>query len=72
MTWADIPNMTYQQAGEVFMLRVILGGTWRYVAEKCSEKWDGDWDSNQMAGMDLCEYAAKKLEISDYMSEPWN
>lgn len=72
MTWEDIPNLTYQQAGEVFMLRVIYGCTWRRLAEILDERWNGDWGDIQAAGEDLCDAASKKLEISNKNEPPWN
>lgn len=49
----------------------VKGCTWRRIAEKASEAWNGDWDSNQMAGVELCEAAAKHFG-EDPHSEPWN
>jgi hypothetical protein len=49
--------------------------SWRGVALLTSEDWgeDAKWTppSNQLAGISLCEYAAKILE-EDYSREPWN
>ena len=52
-------------------LRVEEYGTWRYVAEACSEEYGGDWGSNQLAGMALCERAAQ-LHGEDFLKFPWN
>ena len=75
MKWQDIPNMTAEQAAFVRKLRLGLDGepqhTWRAVAEACSDEWGGDWDSNQLAGMDLCRYAAAHFG-EDHNEEPWN
>ena len=76
MKWEDITpeKLTWQQAGEVFVLRCVRGGSWRFVAEVLSERWGGDWDSNQIAGMDLCEAAGEKLGCTkeEMNQEPWN
>lgn len=84
---ADARNKTYVQAFSMLMTigearqvrawRVDQRRSWRSVArtafERCDEWHWPKWDppSNQLAGMALCEVAAKKLGGS-YRKEPWN
>lgn len=63
--------MTHEQASFIRRLKVDENGTWRYVAEACSDAWGGDWGSNQLAGMALCERAAFFFN-EDYQTDPWN
>jgi hypothetical protein len=63
--------MTRERAEFVRRLRVDEDYTWRAVARECSEAWDTNWGSNQLAGMALCDIAAKVFG-EDYMEEPWN
>jgi len=69
--------VTIDRAACVRKLRVDYGYTWRAIAQKCYDAWDGeqhDWSppSNQLMGMALCEVAAK-LYGEDYMNgKPWN
>jgi len=51
-------NMTKEQAIFVRELRVDEGYSWRAVASACNKEWGGDWGSNQLAGMAICEKAA--------------
>lgn len=64
-------TLTADQAGFVRRLRVDSGYTWRAVAETCAVEWGGDWGSNQLAGMALCERAAGLLG-EDPHTDPWN
>lgn len=64
-------NMTKEQADYVRQLRVDEGYSWRAVASACNEAWNGDWDSNQIAGMAICEKAASFFD-EDYFEKPWN
>ena len=52
-------------------LRCSIGYTWRAVAQECNDKWNGDWNSNQLAGMYMCHAAADWLK-EDATKEPWN
>ena len=52
-------------------LRVQQHFTWRAVARRCALLWEGPWGANQIAGMTLCQKAAKLLG-EDFMKEPWN
>ena len=68
--------MTKERATRIRELRIgdrIC--SWRRIAEICYEEWgkDADWNppSNQLAGMALCEFAAR-LFNENYMGEPWN
>lgn len=60
-----------ERADYVKQLRCVDGHSWRSVASHCNEKWQGDWESNQIAGMYICETAADFLN-EDAASEPWN
>jgi len=68
-------KMNFKRAVRIRQLRVELNCTWRSVAAHSHEDWGEDacWDpeSNQLAGMSLCEYAAKFLG-EDAKNEPWN
>ena len=52
-------------------LRVMQGFSWRAVARRCALLWKAPWGGNQIAGMVICEQAAKMLG-EDFMKEPWN
>jgi len=67
----DFAGMTIAQAAFVRQLRVVEGYTWRAVAETCAIEWAGDWGSNQLAGLALCERAAA-MHDEDPNTEPWN
>jgi hypothetical protein len=67
----DFAGLTFAQAAFVRQLRCVDGYTWRAVAETCAIEWGGDWGSNQLAGMALCERAAA-LHGEDPNTEPWN
>jgi len=83
MEWSNgFEDMTLEQAKFVRFLRIeaedvsslwgtFTGYTWRGVAQKCNDEWDGDWGQNQIAGMEICEQAAKMFG-EDYKKEPWN
>lgn len=47
------------------------GMSWRAIAGFCSRLWGGPWGSNQLAGMVICDKAAKELG-QDFLKEPWN
>jgi len=51
--------------------RVDEDYSWRAVARFCSWVWDAQWGGNQIAGMVICEKAAKLLG-EDFMKPPWN
>lgn len=65
--------MTPDRAAAIKGLRETC--SWRVVAEITHSEWGSDatWTptSNQLAGMALCEFAAKMLG-EDYEKEPWN
>lgn len=66
--------LTPGRAGFVRHLRVESRCTWRRVAELCAAAWgSGGWepDSNQLAGMAICELAAE-LCGEHYRRAPWN
>jgi hypothetical protein len=59
------------QAAFVRQLRVDRGLSWRGVAWECAKAWGGDWESNQLAGIALCERAAA-MHDEDPNTDPWN
>ena len=69
------PFMTPERSSYVRKLRVDDGLTWRGVAEAWEEEFESvaEWnfDGNQLAGMALCEVAAKFFD-EDYVKPPWN
>ncbi|MFH0809049.1 MAG: hypothetical protein V2A77_01045 [Pseudomonadota bacterium] len=79
---AEAGNKTYQSfrqhievnqetASLIRRLRVDKSYSWRAVARFCSKRWRGPWGGNQIAGMVICEKAAKLLG-EDFMEPPWN
>lgn len=52
-------------------LRVEEDYSWRAVARYISRTLKAPWGSNQLAGMVLCEKAAKALG-EDFLKPPWN
>ncbi len=79
---ADAGNKTYQcfrqhikvspgLAKLIRQLRVERDYSWRTVARFCSEVWHAPWGGNQLAGMVICEKAAKLLG-EDFLQPPWN
>jgi hypothetical protein len=68
---AQFADMTELQAAWVRHLRIEEGMSWRGVAATCAEAWEGDWESNQIAGMAICERAARFFG-EDYMTGEWN
>ena len=75
MIYFDWPEdfMNRRRARFVRHLRVDKNGSWRWVAQKCHEKWRQDWNppSNQIVGMDLCKMAAPFFN-ENWSEEPWN
>lgn len=64
-------SVTRVEASQVRQLRVELDYSWRAIARFYSVIWGGLWGSNQLAGMAICEKAAKLLG-EDFLKEPWN
>jgi hypothetical protein len=60
-----------EDARLIRQLRVEKDCSWRAVARFCSLLWGGHWGGNQIAGMVICEKAAKLLG-EDFMKPPWN
>jgi len=60
-----------EAANLIRKLRVDKDCSWRAVARFCSFAWRAPWGSNQIAGMVLCEKAAKLLG-EDFLEPPWN
>lgn len=52
-------------------LRVEKDLSWRAVARFCSKLWAAPWGGNQLAGMAICDKAAKLLG-EDFLQPPWN
>lgn len=63
--------MNDERAAYVRRLRVDRRYTWRKVARACSQAWGTDWESNQIAGIAICEAAARYF-FEDYRKPPWN
>lgn len=60
--WEDgFASMTREQAQYVVDLRMKQECSWRSVAGRCNNAWNGDWDTNQIAGMDILERAEEVL-----------
>jgi hypothetical protein len=79
---ADAANKTYklfqehikldgQAALVIRNLRVDEDFSWRAVARYCSQIWGAPWGGNQLAGMVICEKAAKQFG-EDFLQPPWN
>jgi len=68
-------SMTPDRAREIRRLRVEERLSWRGVARATADAWGREaiWEprSNQLAGMILCEAAARLLG-EDYLEDPWN
>ena len=78
----DAGNKTYQYfrqhikvsprlAKLIRQLRVERDYSWRTVARFYSKVWRAPWGGNQLAGMVICEKAAKLLG-EDFLQPPWN
>jgi hypothetical protein len=79
---AETANKTYEHfrqyipvtrkvAKFVRYLRVEKDLSWRSIARYYSFVWEGPWGGNQLAGMIICEKAAKLLG-ENYLEPPWN
>ena len=79
---ADAGNKTFQHfrqhieisresAKLIRRLRVERDYSWRTVARFFSQAWCAPWGGNQLAGMVICEKAAKLLG-EDFLQPPWN
>ncbi|MBC8276209.1 MAG: hypothetical protein H8E40_14745 [Chloroflexi bacterium] len=60
-----------KDASLVRQLRVEKNLSWRAVARYYSIVWSAPWCGNQIAGMVICEKAAKLLG-EDFLRPPWN
>lgn len=60
-----------EDANLIRQLRVDKDYSWRAVARFCSRVWRAPWGGNQLAGMVICEKAAKVLG-EDFLQPPWN
>ena len=63
--------VTKGTANFVRQLRIERNLSWRAVARYYSIAWSEPWGGNQIAGMVICEKAAKLLG-EDFMEPPWN
>lgn len=73
-TWARFHKyieVRLETARLIRHLRVNKDYSWRAIARFCSEQWHGPWGGSQIAGMVVCDKAAKLLG-EDYMAMPWN
>ncbi|KKL80976.1 hypothetical protein LCGC14_1999350 [marine sediment metagenome] len=52
-------------------LRISEGYSWRAISRHCSRIWGAPWGANQLAGIVICEKAAK-LTGEDFLESPWN
>jgi len=79
---ADAGNKTYELfrkklevnelgAKLIRHLRVDKEYSWRAIARHCSQYLKAPFGGNQLAGMVICEKAAKALG-EDYLQPPWN
>lgn len=64
-------NVNMATAKLIRKLRVEKDLSWRAVARFCSKLWTAPWGGNQIAGMVICDKAAKLLG-EDFMQPPWN
>ena len=58
-------------AKQIRHLRIDESYSWRAVSRYCSRLWGAPWGANQLAGMVICEKAAK-LTGEDFLEPPWN
>ncbi len=65
-------RLTQEQAEQIRKWRVEERNSWRLIA-RSAWPWFMCWtpESNQLAGMSLCEFAARKFK-ENYREEPWN
>ena len=79
---ADAGNKTYElfrqklevnelEAESIRYLRVDKEYSWRAIARYCSRILKAPFGGNQLAGMVICEKAAKVLG-EDFLQPPWN
>lgn len=52
-------------------LRVDKQYSWRAISRRFSKMWRAPWGANQLAGIVICEKAAK-VTGEDFMEAPWN
>lgn len=64
-------TLTKEDAIRIRQLRVVKSYSWRAIARFCSWQSRAPWGGNQLAGMVLCEKAARLLG-EDFMEAPWN
>ncbi len=60
-----------EEAKLIRQLRVKKDYSWRAIARFYSGLWGAPWGGNQLAGMVICEKAAKLLR-EDFLQPPWN
>lgn len=64
-------EVSRKDAKLIRQLRVEKGCSWRAVARFFSLLWSTPWGGNQIAGMVICDKAAKLLG-EDFLQPPWN
>lgn len=64
-------KVTKQEAELTRQIRAVNDYSWRAVARFWSSRWTAPWGGNQLAGMVICEKAAKALG-EDFLAPPWN
>lgn len=52
-------------------LRCELRYSWRKIARTFNNRYEGDWGSNQLVGMGICDLAAESFH-EKYLEKPWN
>lgn len=67
----DLIELDTTSALIIRRLRVTLNYSWRSVARYISTTFNKSWGGNQLAGMVLCEKAARELG-ENFMEAPWN
>jgi hypothetical protein len=64
-------NVDEAAAKMIRILRVKKEYSWRAIARHCSDFMNASFGGNQIAGMVICEKAAKALG-EDFLEPPWN
>lgn len=64
-------NISQEHAERVRVMRVQNNVSWRAIARWYDHLTEGDWGSNQLAGMAICRWAATHHK-EHYLRPPWN
>lgn len=73
-TWEHFRQHIAVNRGNAKLIRQLRVGrdySWRAVARFCSVLWGAPWGGNQIAGLVICDKAAKLLG-EDFLQPPWN